>query len=269
MKVLAWIVHARRALSATELQVAVAIRPGDEELNEKHLTEIEDLVSDCAGLVTIDDESNVVRLVHFTTQDYFERTRATWFPDAEARIVETCTTCLSFDVLGSDSGSVEYDSNVDDNQNENHHALPFYIYAAEFWVEHARESGADPIQSAVEVLEDAPKVRKWFRCLSKRKGSSYGFNYTLAEDKEVLHLLAYRGVARYVTFLINRFGDPDPLDHWGQTPLSIVAEQGHISTAETLLSYGADPNHNDYMRGTPLMAAAKGGHEGAIELLLS
>ena len=45
------------------------------KLDEENLPEIEDMVSVCAGLVTIDEESNIIRLVHYTTQEYFERTQ--------------------------------------------------------------------------------------------------------------------------------------------------------------------------------------------------
>ena len=48
---------------------------GESELDEENLPEIEDMVSVCAGLVTVDEESEIIRLVHYTTQEYFERTQ--------------------------------------------------------------------------------------------------------------------------------------------------------------------------------------------------
>jgi hypothetical protein len=44
------------------------------ELDETNLPEIEDMISVCADLVTVDGESNIIRLVHYTTQEFFERT---------------------------------------------------------------------------------------------------------------------------------------------------------------------------------------------------
>ena len=49
---------------------------GESNLDEDNLPEIEDMVSVCAGLVTIDEESNVIRLVHYITQEYFKRTQS-------------------------------------------------------------------------------------------------------------------------------------------------------------------------------------------------
>jgi hypothetical protein len=82
-KVLSWITFAKRSLTTSELQHALAVKPGDSELDKENLRYIEDMVSVCAGLVTVDEESKIIRLVHYTTQEYFERTQRDWFPDAQ------------------------------------------------------------------------------------------------------------------------------------------------------------------------------------------
>ena len=45
------------------------------ELDEDNLPEIEDMLSACAGLVTVDEESDVVRLIHYTAGEYFRITK--------------------------------------------------------------------------------------------------------------------------------------------------------------------------------------------------
>jgi hypothetical protein len=77
--VLSWITCAKRPLTTSELRHALAVEIGESELDEENLPEIEDMVSVCAGLVTVDEESDVIRLVHYTTQEYFERTWTSWF----------------------------------------------------------------------------------------------------------------------------------------------------------------------------------------------
>ena len=74
--ILSWIICAKRPLTTYELQYALAVKAGDSKLDKDNLREIEDMVSVCAGLVTIDKDSNIVRLVHYTTQEYFERTKS-------------------------------------------------------------------------------------------------------------------------------------------------------------------------------------------------
>ncbi|KAH6672607.1 hypothetical protein B0J14DRAFT_483401, partial [Halenospora varia] len=72
--VLSWITRAERPLTTSELRHALAVETKAAELDEKNLPDTEDMISVCAGLVTIDQESKVIRLVHYTAQRYFERT---------------------------------------------------------------------------------------------------------------------------------------------------------------------------------------------------
>jgi hypothetical protein len=68
-----------------ELRRALAVEVGDLELGEDNLQEIEEMVSVCADLITVDEESDIIRLVHYTTQ----RTWKYWFPDAQRDIAVT------------------------------------------------------------------------------------------------------------------------------------------------------------------------------------
>ena len=101
MRVLWWIAFITRPLTTLELQHALAVEIGERAIDEDNLPEIEDMVSVCAGLVTVDEESGTIRLVHYTTQEYFERTRIEWFPDAQTDIAMTCVTYLLFDAFDS------------------------------------------------------------------------------------------------------------------------------------------------------------------------
>ncbi|KAJ7094769.1 hypothetical protein C8R44DRAFT_539600, partial [Mycena epipterygia] len=67
---LGWVTNARRPLKPSELRVALSIEEGAIELNAENLLDTETIVSVCAGLVTIDEEDNKVRLIHYTIQDY-------------------------------------------------------------------------------------------------------------------------------------------------------------------------------------------------------
>ncbi|KAH9209728.1 hypothetical protein DL95DRAFT_449184 [Leptodontidium sp. 2 PMI_412] len=53
-QVLSWIICAKRPLRTTELQHALGVEVGESRLDEDNLPEIEDVVSVCAGLVTVD-----------------------------------------------------------------------------------------------------------------------------------------------------------------------------------------------------------------------
>jgi hypothetical protein len=130
-QVLSWITCAKRPLTILELQHALAIEISDSKLDEENLPQVEDMVSVCAGLVTIDEESRIIRLVHYTTQEYFERTQKAWFPNAETDITATCVTYLSFDEFKS--GICQEDSEFEQRLQSN----KLYDYAAHNWGHHA------------------------------------------------------------------------------------------------------------------------------------
>jgi hypothetical protein len=67
----------------------LAVELDEEGLDEDNIPVVEDIISVCAGLVTIDKESNVIRLVHYTTQDYLKGIREKWNPCAQYDIVST------------------------------------------------------------------------------------------------------------------------------------------------------------------------------------
>ena len=130
--ILSWITCAKRPLTTLELQHALAVKSGDHQLDKENVREIEDMVSVCAGLVTVDEESSIIRLVHYTTQEYFDRTREKWFPNAETHIAITCVTYLSFK---------EFESGTCPNNKEFEERLQshrLYDYASHNWGHHAR-----------------------------------------------------------------------------------------------------------------------------------
>ena len=53
-QVLSWITCAKRPLTASELQHALAVEVGEFTLDEENLSQIEDMVSVSAGLVAVD-----------------------------------------------------------------------------------------------------------------------------------------------------------------------------------------------------------------------
>ncbi|KAH8748260.1 hypothetical protein F5883DRAFT_509309 [Diaporthe sp. PMI_573] len=122
-KVLLWITCANRPLTTSELQHALAVEIGDSELGEDNLEQIKRIVSVCAGLVTVDEESCIIRLVHYTTQEYFEQTQKQWFPNAHAEMMTICVTYLSFNIF--ESGFCRTDQEFEERLRSN----PLYSYA--------------------------------------------------------------------------------------------------------------------------------------------
>jgi hypothetical protein len=130
-RVLSWITYAKRPLTTAEICCALAVEPDEAELDPENIPDVEDLLSVCAGLVVVDQESAVIRLVHYTTQEYFERIRDAWNPDAQTRMASTCLTYLSFSIFKTGSCS------SDEKFEERLRGSQFLDYAAKHWGEHA------------------------------------------------------------------------------------------------------------------------------------
>lgn len=62
----------------------------------KHHTPLSPLAV-CAGLVSIDEESWIVRLVHYTAQQYFQQIQTEWKPKALSTIVIKCSAYLLYE----------------------------------------------------------------------------------------------------------------------------------------------------------------------------
>lgn len=133
-QVLSWITCAKRPLTTSELEHALAVESEESQLDEENLCRVEDMVSVCAGLVTVDGESGIIRLVHYTTQEYFERTQEKWFPNIQTDIARICVTYLSFDEFESGfcQNDVEFEERLQSNR--------LYDYASRNWGHHAREA---------------------------------------------------------------------------------------------------------------------------------
>ncbi|KAF1939265.1 ankyrin repeat protein, partial [Clathrospora elynae] len=110
-EVLSWITFAKRPLTTAEICCALAVEPEEAELDLENIPDIDEVVSVCAGLVVVDPESDVIRLVHYTTQEYFEKISNAWNPSVNLHIAITCLTYLSFSAFqgGSCSTDKEYE----------------------------------------------------------------------------------------------------------------------------------------------------------------
>jgi ankyrin repeat protein len=248
----------------SELQHALAIELGETSLDEDNLPQIEDMVSVCAGLVTVDEESEIIRLVHYTTQEYFERTKETWFPNLEAEITKICVTYLSFDTFGS--GMCHTDEDFEERQRSN----LLYNYASTNWGHHAREA-CTSIPEVHSFLERDAQVQASIQVLTMERHLSVSILYTyhVRLGWTGLHLAARFGIEKTVQHLLGTT-ITDLKDGRGQTPLSHAAGNGHEAVVKLLLANNADINLPDTWWGqTPLAWAATNSQEAMVKLLLA
>lgn len=286
-KTLLWITCAKERLTKPELQEALAVEIGETKLDRDNLPNMDDVASVCAGLVTIDEESDVVRLVHWTTQDFFERTRDKWFEDAESHIAEVCLTYLRFErfrggmkdvqrldqitsihpVIRKIAGHIS--EQVDPFRlwtmwKDCH--LPFYRYAAGNWASHVRNASMQTHDQVIAFLESGGPLQMSVMHTRQIPGSS--------SNMTGLYLAAYLELDQTVEALLQRGHDPNMASdsRWfireKEIPLISASQRGHGKVVKVLLDGQANPNLSDHQGRTALWWAASKGYADIVKLLI-
>jgi hypothetical protein len=225
------------------------------QLDPENLCRVEDMVSVCAGLVTVDKESGIIRLVHYTTQENFQRTQSQWFPNTQTNIAITCVTYLSFDVFKS--GMCQNDKEFEERLESNR----LYDYASRNWGHHAR-AASTLISEVISFLERKSHLEASIQALLAVKRYSSDSKYSQRFQKQMtgLNLAAYFGVEPAAKLLLEKGADAAVADGDGQTPLHWASSKGHIDVVKLLLEKRADAAVADGDGWTPLHWASINGH---------
>ncbi|KAI2839829.1 hypothetical protein CBS147321_10870 [Aspergillus niger] len=265
LEVLSWLTCAKRPLTTLELLHALAVELDEPQFHEDNLPDLDDILSVCAGLVTAtaDLTGNSVRLVHYTTKEYFDRKWAYWFSDAHQSLGTICLTYLSFNVFQSGKcySDTEFKARLDQ--------YPLYSYAAENWGHHAR---IQPVgEKALKVFfGDKGKINACVQAIFARNNfSSYG-DYSNLEvlDWTGLHLAAYFGLHCVTQTMIQNCDESDMRDWMGRTPFTWAVYGGYNKVVELFLDYGVDAQVIDLEGRTPISLAASRGWLDTVKLLL-
>ncbi|KAK8017199.1 hypothetical protein PG991_008275 [Apiospora marii] len=257
-QVLGWIVHAERPLKTHELQHALGVKFGQSSVDPKNLPETDHLVSICAGLVTVDKGINVIRLIHYTVQEYFVSTKNQWFPEFQETMAMTCISYLSFEAFAT--GRCHHSA-----LEKRFQEYPFYDYAAGHWGHHAR--GAQTRQYVLKFLQADNEVeaadqardrdQSWMSCpMVKQAKSSRDARVIIGEavlvrtgrvcnaephvsKRNGLHLAAAFGLESAVREMLRAY-DVNSRDMRRTTALELAASNNYPDTVRVLVEKGAD-----------------------------
>lgn len=280
-KLLGWLTYSKRLMTVKEVRHALAIEPGASEFDKDNLEDVDEIVSFCAGLVIIDEETQIIRLVHYTTQEYFRRNGGTILACAQEDIAISCLTYLLYDEF-EDGWLVDRDKDkifrLLEVRRQNH---PFLDYTAKYWAHHARVCEQQNVKELMmNFVKDDRRVSSASQVMLAV--DYYRHKDDLNETKScsplsAMHVIAYFGFEKIISELLNRGFKADVEDSTHRTPLWWAAWQGHEAVVELLLSQNHVNVNNrgfSYQRGapryseTPLGAAAESGKDKIVKLLI-
>jgi len=265
-KALPWIVHSYRPLVFEELQQAMAIVLGADDIDLDAFFEIDSLLSVTAGLVTVDSKQ-AVRLVHQTAQIYLDLQAKQWFPSAEIDIALAILSYIRIEAI-SDPCSGNRDDHEFKARRKSH---PFFLYAAVYWGDHVRKVIHDPIvQAAVlRFVRNPSNLASCLQAASWAVSTGGPTEWDPRRSPSSLHECAKFGLTPLIPDLLNDGYDIDSQDFThGLTALMYACQVGYVETVKLLLDLGASVNVRSVNGTTALFEAVSGGHTDSVELLL-
>ncbi|GKZ66165.1 hypothetical protein AnigIFM50267_011005 [Aspergillus niger] len=275
----------KRRQDGTELQHGLAVEIEETEFDTENLPDVQDMEAACAGLVTVDEKSHIIRLVHHTAQEYFASTQTQWFPRAHYDMAKVCMAYL-LDCLQSGAGLRTA-------------GYPFARYSRHYWGHHFARALAKPglargllldkkkvvlcaqdlvthlgIRKAVQLTVQVPELvteahlAAFFGsedALRELLEAGYALNSLDATNRSPLSWAAENGHEEATRFLIKQGLVIDRKDRWGLTPLALAANKGNSGVMSLLLSNGASPDLRENAGRTPLMLGCQKGHDYVMD----
>jgi ankyrin repeat protein len=267
---LLWVSHARRKLTMLELQHALAVRLGDQDLDEDGLVQSEQILEYCCSLIKL-EQGGTVDLIHHTLEEYLRQHDHQLFHHGERTILRTCLMYLNFQSLKP----IPFKSRIHAEQIMQRLAL--CRYAATEWGFHARETALDEYTDLIVRLlddpqkllviaklrdADTPDTRNW---QTNTRGWAYEKNGGAG-----ISLAAAFGLNALVEFLIKRQAEPNLLarNMFGSTALHETALCGYERTAQILIDHGANVLETNRGKATPFFLAVAYNQIGMVKCLL-
>lgn len=216
MKVLSIIFGATRPLEIDELRHALAIQPGDADLDFEALVDLDILLSVTAGLVITyedkDRDQELFRLVHYTLQEYLESNQELLFPDLELEMARACLSYLSLGEFGS--GPRASAKLFEERRNQFH----FYDYAAHHWALHLRGMQVELMDQSLAFVLDCKKTSAWLQFFEYAEIADIGLSSFEDLPLDPIFLASHFHLLELFTILISS-RDINTRNNRGETPL--------------------------------------------------
>ncbi|KAH6876948.1 hypothetical protein BKA70DRAFT_1476136 [Coprinopsis sp. MPI-PUGE-AT-0042] len=256
---LTWVVHATRSLTIEELQAAVAICPETHKSMPDRLPQESVLVGLCHGLIVVEEETHLVRLVHYTAKNTLDRVISETSAQRHALLSAVCLARLT------DSGFQHTTLESSKELGQALQAETLLSYAYESWYIHAHKSLTDPLTTG--RLADFVVNCHAFPVSYEPLRFKFGDNFDVLGP---LHLVAYFDLPISLVGSDSRRNPNQGTAEQGETALSLACTQGYDGIVKELLYLrNILVNAADVDGTTALMWASAEGHEGAARPLIA
>ncbi|KAF7354365.1 Ankyrin repeat protein [Mycena venus] len=232
---LGWVANAKRPLRVLELLTALAIEPSTKALDKDNMLDIDLILSVCAGLVLVDKHVSMVRLVHYTTQEYLESIQLQEFPDIQTEITCSLLTYLAFDeVLGLES---------DDEEKEKEFPLSGFfddlplLQYSQYCLVHAAGTPEHVLKDM--VLEFLARASQW-KTIQKHWWQPPWDLRPWPAQPSALWIAAAANLLETAKFILLNGAE---CNQCSDSPeLSVASYYGHLEMVKLLIEHSADVN---------------------------
>ncbi|KAJ3909851.1 ankyrin repeat-containing domain protein [Lentinula edodes] len=286
---LLWITFSRRVLVFSELQEAVAtlLKPDNPgQCITSDLLTKQSLLDACAGLITIEDRTDKVRLIHYTVHEYLVKEQVNLWTNVQRTMAVTCVSYLRYILPRLQYNSEVY---VEEEIRNASIQYPFFGYALFEWGHHVHSCGELKLVNEVLAL-----LASDTHCTLSRMLTFDAMNSPKCTPWSALHFSAHFDLAstcseiiyqhqkRHKKFLRSLFLSKlrsrgsgsnkdyylDIQDDYERTPLMIAASRGNFDMVRMLLGHNVDVDARDLHARTPLSYAMGSRSKEVVELLL-
>ncbi|KAH6903928.1 ankyrin repeat-containing domain protein [Coprinopsis sp. MPI-PUGE-AT-0042] len=256
--ILLWITHAHGEITVDTLRHVVATSPETHTFDTNRMVPEGLLQSVCCGLVSVDNKTRLVRLIHYTARDAILPRILDLYSVPHATLAHVCLTHLSkrgFPNLKYwEGGTGDEDSDFETVLSND----CLLAYAHRSWVHHSRQwRRYKPVMVALTEL-----VLNSTTFPLENSDSWVDFGGPL-------HVAAFYGLEDLIS-PASQLQPPNATTAiHRRSPLMLAAHSGHLACAEALLSLpGIDINLGDLIGWNALMHAAYNGHIECMQRLV-
>ncbi|KAH6870869.1 hypothetical protein BKA70DRAFT_365526 [Coprinopsis sp. MPI-PUGE-AT-0042] len=253
---LVWVLNSSRSMTIEELRRAVAISPETYKFEPNRLAPGTTLIALCQGLVTLEEESKIVRLVHYTAKDALQGLLHDSFPHPNSHLATVCITHLK--QCGFQNTTISSKEEFIAVRQ----ADPLLAYASDTWATHARAS--------LDVEDTRQRIASFIRgshAFPAFTGPDLLYNLDILSP---LHMLAVYNLPISSIHPCNISDLNFATRIYQESPLTLASWHDHEAAVASFLAHpGILVNFVNKYGWSALMVAARYGHKSIVKALLA